>query len=156
MNSSSSMPSQSEQFLQGLCELVSGQLEGARADLEQTENLLDEAIEQLNTCFSMLGEGLERHEQACMPADSPSLRPHVHLAVTNLQFHDLTRQLLQRVKLRLLGLEAAAAAGLKLDAPRPQWSQALETLASQQTQLENSLQGELHQQDLSCGDIELF
>ena len=156
MNSSSAQPSPSEQFLQGFCELVQAQVEAACSDLTQTDNLLDEAIEQLNTCFNALGEGLEQHEAARMPADSPSLRPHVHLAITSLQFHDLTRQLLQRVRLRLEGLQTAATTGLSLDATRPDWTQALEVLAAQQSQLGKTLQGELHQQDLSCGDIELF
>ena len=156
MNSSRAKPDPSEQFLQVFCELVLAQLEAACSDLTQTDNLLDEAIEQLNTCFSALGEGLQQHEAARMPADSPSLRPHVHLAITSLQFHDLTRQLLQRVRLRLEGLQTAAAAGLSLDATQPDWPQALEVLAQQQSQLGKTLQGELQQQDLSCGDIELF
>lgn len=91
-----------------------------------------------------------------MPVDGPSLRPHVHLAITSLQFHDLTRQLLQRVKLRLQGLQIAAAAGLSLEAAPQNGAQALQVLETQQSQLESTLQGELHQQDLSCGDIELF
>lgn len=150
------MQSPSDQFLQGFCELVQGQLEAACADLTQTDNLLDEAIEQLNICFNALGEGLQQREDARIPADATSLRPHVHLAITNLQFHDLTRQLLQRVRLRLQGLQAAAVAGLPTDAERPDWPQALQVLKAQQSQLGQSLQGELHQQNLSCGDIELF
>lgn len=156
MNSSSAQSSPSDQFLQGFCELVQAQLEAACSDLTQTDNLLDEAIEQLNTCFSALGEGLQQHEEARMSADAPSLKPHVHLAITSLQFHDLTRQLLQRVRLRLEGLQTAAAAGLPTDATRPDWPQALQVLATQQSQLGRTLQGELNQQDLSCGDIELF
>lgn len=156
MNSSRVESAPSDQFLQGFCELVQAQLEAASADLTQTDNLLDEAIEQLNTCFNALGEGLQQHEEARMPVDGPSLRPHVHLAITSLQFHDLTRQLLQRVKLRLQGLQIAATAGLSLEAAPQNGAQALQVLETQQSQLESTLQGELHQQDLSCGDIELF
>lgn len=156
MNSSRVESNSSDQFLQGFCELVQAQLESACSDLTQTDNLLDEAIDQLNTCFNALGEGLQQHEAARMSDDGASLRPHVHLAITSLQFHDLTRQLLQRVRLRLQGLQIAAAAGLSMDATPSNRAQTLRVLETQQSQLESTLQGELHQQDLSCGDIELF
>lgn len=153
MNSSYATQQPALDYLQGLSELIQGQLEAACADVAQTGQLLDEAIDQLNLSFNALGEGLSRHESA----DVPSLTPHVHQAITGLQFHDLTNQLLKRITLRLEGLRAVVAAEpALLKGGEADWQQALLDLSTQQTVIELPLQGALRQQNLDSGDIELF
>ncbi|MDD2728373.1 hypothetical protein [Malikia sp.] len=154
MNSSYATQQPALDYLQGLSELIQGQLEAACADVAQTGQLLDEAVDQLNLSFNALGEGLSRHETA----DVPSLTPHVHQAITGLQFHDLTNQLLKRITLRLEGLRAVIAAEPTLlkGGGTADWQQALLALSAQQTVIELPLQGALRQQTLDSGDIELF
>jgi hypothetical protein len=154
MNSSSIGQEQAAQYLHGLSELIQGQLAAACADLEQTGELLDEAVDQLNLSFNALGEGLMQAQSGLTEA-SP-LVPHVHSAITGLQFHDLTSQLLQRILRRLEGLGEIVAAATTTDGRIPEWDRALQALAAQQAALEQRLQGGLRQQNLSGGDIELF
>jgi len=120
----------------------------------QTGELLDEAIDQLNLSFNALGEGLMQ-KQDPMGEASP-LVPHLHSAITGLQFHDLTSQLLQRILRRLEGMSEIVAAAASSDGSIPEWATALQELAEQQAALEQRLQGSLRQQDMSSGDIELF
>jgi hypothetical protein len=155
MNSSGAMPSQSALFVQEFFELVRGQLEAACAELTQTDRLLDEAIEQLSLSFHALGEGLQSTEDARIGQNDPPLLPYVHLAITSLQFHDLTHQLLERIHLRLEALKAAASA-LEPEGCEPDWALERETLGSRRAELDRKLHKELHQHDLSTGDIELF
>lgn len=157
MNSPNATQIQAVNYLSGLSELIQGQLEAACADVVQTGSLLDEAIDQLNFSFNALHEGLALHEAAlATDTDGPSLTQHVNSAVTGLQFHDLTNQLLQRIRLRLESLRDVVATGPVLDGAEPDWSRALETLATQQTAVEQQLQGALRQHDLDSGEIELF
>ena len=149
------MPSQSALFVQEFFELVRGQLEAACAELTQTDRLLDEAIEQLSLSFHALGEGLQSIESARIAENDQPLLPYVHLAVTSLQFHDLTHQLLERIHLRLEGLRNAAGT-LEPEATEPDWALERQTLGSRCTELNLKLHKELHQHDLSTGDIELF
>ena len=155
MNSSGAMPSQSALFVQEFFELVRGQLEAACAELTQTDQLLDEAIEQLSQSFHALGEGLQPSKDARIGQNDHALLPYVHLAITSLQFHDLTHQLLERIHLRLEGLRAAAS-GLESEAIEPDWALERQTLESRRAELDLKLHKELHQHDLSTGDIELF
>ncbi len=154
MNSSSISQDKATQYLHGLSELIQAQIEAACADLAQTGELLDEAVDQLNQNFNALGEGLMQGQDG---GDSSPLVPHVHSAITGLQFHDLASQLLQRVRQRLEGLsEIAAVAAAMSDDPVPDWDQARQTLIEQQSALEQRLQNRLRQQNLDSGDIELF
>lgn len=155
MNSSNASHIQAIDFLLGLSELIQAQLLAACADVEQTGSLLDEAIDQLNPSFSALSEGLQQQD-ASPASDAPPLTPHVHAAITGLQFHDLTSQLLHRIRLRLEGLREIVVTETELDSAEPDWGRALQTLTTQQAALEQQLQGALRQQTLDSGDIELF
>ena len=154
MNSSSIDPDKAAQYLHSLSELIQAQIEAACADLTQTGELLDEAVDQLNHSFNALGEGLMQEHDG--RADPSPLVPHVHSAITGLQFHDLASQLLQRIRQRLEGLgEITAAAAIPTE-PGPDWDQARQALMEQQSALEQRLQNRLRQQNLDSGDIELF
>jgi len=154
MNSSSIGQDKATQYLHGLSELIQAQIEAACADLAQTGELLDEAVDQLNQSFNALGEGLMQEQDD--RTDTSPLLPHVHSAITGLQFHDLASQLLQRIRQRLEGLSEIAAAAAMSDGPATDWDQSRQTLMEQQSALEQRLQNRLRQQNLDSGDIELF
>lgn len=153
MNSSHLTDKQALGYLLGLSELIQEQIEIACADVVQTGQLLDDAIDQLNASFQALGEGLIQPSPA---TDTSWLVPHVHSAITGLQFHDMTDQLLRRIKIRLQDVQEIVSNSLVTNEHTTDWDKSMELLAEQRTAIQKQLRGSLRQTSLDTGDVELF
>ncbi len=117
---------QLERLLSGVSDHGVRHLAEVEADLAQTGALLGDAIEKLGASFLAIHAAARAQQEmvALLAADnaiapeiiaklqamSGEMNQHVGIAVTNLQFHDLTSQLIGRVLQRVAGLQQVLAA----------------------------------------------
>ncbi len=175
------MGSQLKELLSGLSDHGHQQLNEAEKDLAQTTVLLREAITKLGNSFLSIHEAVTRQQKTIdellVRHPAPELAEqfkevqseigsHVNLAVTSLQFQDMTSQLIDRTIRRIGGIRDVLGT---LDVSgRDGWStgdpqdiSALiacmnNALAEQEARLENLLQRSVSQTHMESGDVELF
>lgn len=133
----------------------------AMADLRQISLILDEAVITLNNSFFSIHDGLEAYRDSCDDLVVDQVTPSMNKAVTALQFHDLTSQLLSRVVNRLDGLRDIVGYTQHLTSDKS------ENIAERLTRLDrrmlelsdvlhNKFSQSLNQQHMESGDVELF
>lgn len=149
------------------------------ADLTQTLFLLDEAIAKLSVSFTAIHQAVSEqqarldalltqypliHQQAYAIYEMREvISDEVNGAVTGLQFHDLTSQLLTRTLGRVNGLrDLLLTLPLQADEAHPaadvaaRLRQLSEGLQRHSVALDGRLTQPVRQQHLGCGDVELF
>ncbi len=110
-----------------LASLSQQQLRVAEQSLLQTQEILAEAIKQLNASFLGIHEVIKTHDDVHKQEESPAVgssKPvvtvenaaavHVNSAVTALQFQDISSQLLTDSQLRIAGVCGLLAAALPM------------------------------------------
>lgn len=169
-------------LLSGVAEHGARHLSEVETDLHHTSYLLAEAIEKLGQSFITVHQLVSEQqqymdtvmEQYAMPTDVKSkfdayeqqIGAEVNKVVTGLQFHDLTTQLNARTVKRVDGLRNL------LNQLLMQWDEMvlhneheeidvllrnmLSMLTDGSSQLEGGLRQPVKQQDMSCGEIDLF
>lgn len=168
--------------LSGLSEQGVQHLTEIETDLLQTNLLLEEAIAKLGASFmavhgavavqqemvdAMIAAGSVSKESADgIRAMSAEIGRHVNDAVTGLQFQDMTRQLIERVLKRVIGLRAmmgtlgSSAQGLPEEGGNEQMSAVLRSINKQMLmqnqELTDALWKTVRQKHMDSGDIELF
>lgn len=163
----------------------------AEADITQTSLLLNEAIEKLSASFlyiySTINEQQQMLEKVVTEAHIPSeqldkfmvyrdkIGDEINMVVTEMQFQDLTSQLLARTIKRLHGLrgvlsslaggdtqsdqtsaEVSHQEDVNHDAVRANLHLASTNLSHRSSELQAGMIKQVNQQHLGCGEIELF
>jgi hypothetical protein len=159
-------------------------LSEVEADLHHTSFLLGEAIEKLGVSFMAVHEAVMEQQQyldkmiethalpEAIKADIQKYRQHigneVDRVVTGLQFHDLTTQLNARTVKRVNGLrhlftqlltewdEMATEFKYEDKTIAALLTKMSESLGNGSVALEGGLRQPVKQQDMACGDIDLF
>lgn len=152
------------------------------ADLHQTTDLLTQAIDKLGRSFIGIHESVaaQRAAIAALPDGTPmnpTLRAdiamlqeatdtHINAAVTALQFHDMTSQLIGRVAghvggLRdIFGLIGDDCAALASDSPDAMAAAVLHSIGvrldEKSEKRDAAARKAVHQTHMESGDIELF
>lgn len=152
------------------------------ADLMQTTFLLSEAIEKLGVSFMAIHQAVTEQQQelelliahhefnkeetAKLDGFKKKIGEEVNMAVTGLQFQDLTSQLIARTIKRVNGLrellETLASHGDAIDPDQEhdEIARFLEVMSHNLNTGSNALSGGLRrsvsQQDMGTGEIELF
>jgi len=150
------------------------------SDLMQTTYLLTEAIEKLSRSFTAIHQAVaeqqERIEQLLQLHAGPEvdaitetreiISDEVNAAVTGMQFHDMTSQLITRTINRVKGLRELLAAlathgdGADLVHEHEDIARLLDemssSLKSRSIELDGGLRKAVRQQHMGAGDIELF
>ena len=151
-------------------------------DLTQTSLLITEAIDKLAASFlaihsavtaqqsiidSVLGEASSHQaERTALDALRVEIGAHANAAITNLQFQDMTSQLIDRSRTRVQGLHQTLT-HLGTNATHitdednqtslvKQLDQLRESVSKHSTKLDGSLRKAVNQTHLESGDIELF
>lgn len=174
--------SQVKRLLSALSDHGNQHLTEVETDLVQTNFLLGEAIEKLDTSFMAIHDAVSAQQHAVdlllagqklTPEISEKLKAvqreiglHVNAAVTGLQFQDMTSQLIGRMVRRVAGLrDVLGAVGVggagMMDASDTEEMAALlgainEALENQSSKLESLLWKAVNQTHMESGDIELF
>lgn len=169
-------------LLSGVSEHGRRHLAEVETDLVQTENLLQEAIDKLTSCFLAIhgavaarqvlvdrlvaGETLTQDERDTITRMSAEIAQQVNTAVTSMQFQDMTGQLLNRSVKRVSGLAeflgtlGAHGAGIVPESGQEEIVDRLGKmsmdLAIQSLELKGVLRKSVEQQHMESGDIELF
>jgi hypothetical protein len=151
-------------------------------DLLQTELLLEEAIDKLTASFLAIhgaigarqalldrllaGEALSDEERGALARMSEEIGQHVNLAVTSMQFQDMTGQLIERSLKRVSGLSeflgtlGAHGKGIVAESGSEEIVDRLGkvsiALAIQSLELRSVLRKSVEQKHLESGDVELF
>ena len=173
---------QLKSMLTGLSERGIQHLTDVETDLLQTNLLLEEAIAKLvasfmavNAAISVQQEMMEglisgqvpaEESAAGMRAISEEIVRHIGDAITGMQFHDMTRQLIERIMKRIIGLRGIMAslgssgAGMPVDAESERLVAIMRSinrqLALQNAELNEMLWKTVRQKHMDSGDIELF
>lgn len=182
MNRKKILGSHVKRLLSGVSDHGKRHLTEVETDLIQTELLLEEAIEKLTGAFMAIHaavaaqqETIELLLQGGSPAPEQRARlqalagevgEHVNVAITSMQFQDMTGQLLDRALKRVTGLReflgTLGAHGQDL-VPESGNDEIVEllgkvsmALAIQSLELRSVLRKAVNQQHLESGDIELF
>lgn len=176
------LASQLERLLAGVSDHGVRHLAEVEADLAQTAALLGEAIEKLGASFTAIHVAacaqqemmdrlavekmLSAETIARLKSMSGALEGHATTAVVNLQFHDLTSQLLERVLQRVAGLQQvlAAVGSTSLAVPPESGNEQViallngigKKMAAQSNRLDSSLWKTVRQDHMESGEIELF
>jgi hypothetical protein len=171
-----------KRLLSGVSEHGRRHLAEVQTDLVQTEVLLQEAIDKLTASFLAIhgavaarqalldrvlaGEALAQDEREALARMSDDIAQHVNLAVTSMQFQDMTGQLLNRSVKRVSGLAdflgtlGAHGEGIVPESGHEEIVDRLGKvsmdLAIQSLELKSVLRKSVEQQHLESGDIELF
>ena len=171
-----------KRLLSGVSEHGRRHLAEVQTDLVQTEVLLQEAIDKLTSSFLAIhgaiaarqalidrvlaGETLSQEEREALARMSDDIAQHVNLAVTSMQFQDMTGQLLNRSVKRVSGLSdflgtlGAHGEGIVPESGHEEIVDRLGKvsmdLAIQSLELKSVLRKSVEQQHLESGDIELF
>ena len=155
-------------------------LQDAEDDLDQTLFLLTQAIETLSSGFMQINQlvnkqqtliyqvldaGNEVKQDAALKVLRAQIDEEINKVVTNLQFQDLTSQLITRSVQRISGLRdllnvIASHPTDMHDSPNPTVEQLLETihdsLSVKSGALTDGLTQEVKQKHMVSGEIELF
>jgi hypothetical protein len=172
------LASQLELLLSGVSDHGARHLAEVETDLAQTVSLLGEAIEKLGASFMAIHDAARAQQEmvnvlvsekaiapeniAKLKAMSGEMNRHVSAAVTNLQFHDLTSQLIGHVLQRVAGLqEVLAAFGADRFAAPPdsgdeQIIAFLNRVNEKVAKLDSVLCKTVRQDHMESGEIELF
>lgn len=163
----------------------SRQLTEVESDLVQTNILLGEAIGKLGNSFMDLHRSVQTQQQllesvmhsggtitdehiAALKEMQGEVNRNVNIAVTGLQFQDMTSQLLERIVRRVIGLREAlgvlSANSFEILPEQHQSEEELEVLLANTINsmeeklalLENGLWKAVRQTRMESGDIELF
>jgi hypothetical protein len=171
-----------KRLMSGVSEHGRRHLAEVETDLVQTELLLQEAIDKLTASFLAIhgaiaarqplvdrllaGEPLLEDERQALARMSDEIGQHVNLAVTSMQFQDMTGQLIDRSVKRVTGLSeflgtlGAHGAGIVPDSGHEEIVERLGkvhmALAIQSLELKSVLRKSVSQQHMESGDIELF
>ncbi|MFZ6817567.1 chemotaxis protein [Undibacterium sp. Ji22W] len=182
MSKKKNLGSQVKQLLSGVSDHGVAHLLEVETDLVQTTILLAEAIEKLGENFLDLHTSITSQEEQILdlvntgliPKDSieklakiqSDIATHINLAVTSLQFQDLTSQLISRTVQRSVGLRELLSTldmvgnVIPIDGETEEISAVLteitEKLEQQSVELKSLLRKTVNQQHLNSGDIELF
>lgn len=182
MSKKKNLGSQVKQLLSGVSDHGVAHLLEVETDLVQTTILLAEAIEKLGENFLDLHTSITSQEEQILELINTGLIPkdnveklakiqadiaaHINLAVTSLQFQDLTNQLISRTVQRSVGLRELLSTldmvgnVIPSDGGTEEISVALaeitEKLEQQSVELKSLLRRTVNQQHLNSGDIELF
>jgi hypothetical protein len=151
-------------------------------DLLQTELLLEEAIDKLTASFMAIHSAVGARQETIdrlLAGDTPTLEDsqklsamsgeigqHVNVAITSMQFQDMTSQLIERTLKRVAGLRdflgTLSEHGADI-APETDSDEIVErlgkvsmALAIQSLELRSMLRKSVEQRHLESGDIELF
>lgn len=169
-------------LLSGVAEQGTQHLTEVETDLVQTTFLLSEAIEKLGESFMAIHEAVCAQQMivdtllqngsatadtsAKLKAMQEEIGKHVNAAVTGLQFHDMTNQLIGRTMKRINGLrDVLASMGTNAAAMAPddeaektveRLEQIGKLLEAQSTELESGLWKAVNQIHMESGDVELF
>jgi hypothetical protein len=171
-----------KRLLSGVSDHGKRHLAEVETDLLQTELLLEEAIDKLSASFLAIhstvaarqvlvdrllaGEALSDEERRALSGMSDDIAQHVNLAVTSMQFQDMTGQLLTRSLKRVTGLSeflgtlGAHGEGIVPESGSDEIVDRLGkvsmALAIQSLELRSVLRKSVEQRHLESGDIELF
>ncbi len=171
-----------KRLLSGVSDHGKRHLTEVETDLIQTELLLEEAIEKLTGAFMAIhtvvgaqqdtidlllaGGTPSAEDSARLGGMSGEIGAHVNVAITSMQFQDMTSQLIDRTLKRVTGLReflgtlGAYSADLGPESGSEEIVELLgkisTALAVQSLELRNVLRKAVHQQHLESGDIELF
>jgi hypothetical protein len=173
---------QVKRLLSAISERGAEHLTEIESDLAQTNVLLSEAIEKLGASFISMHAAIEAQRELIGLALSGATAPpdiaerlksrqqeialHVNAAITGLQFHDMTNQLIGRALCRVDGLRNAfgvigsSVAGIP-DESNPEKVDAVlaginSVLDEQNSKLASALRKAVCQTHMESGDIELF
>jgi hypothetical protein len=171
-----------KRLMSGVSEHGKKHLTEVETDLIQVELLLEEAIEKLTSSFMAVhgavasqqdclnrllkGEATSEEERARLASMSDEIGAHVNVAVTSMQFQDMTAQLIDRSLKRVTGLReflgtlGTHGADLVPESGNEEIVDLLGkvsmALAIQSLELRSVLRKAVNQQHLESGDIELF
>lgn len=171
-----------KRLLSGVSDHGRRHLAEVETDLLQTELLLEEAIDKLTASFLAIhsaigarqglidrllaGQALSEAERATLAGMSAEIAQHVSLAVTSMQFQDMTGQLLNRSLKRVTGLSEFLGTLGKHGAdilPESGHEEIVDrlgkvsmALAIQSLELRSVLRKSVEQRHLESGDVELF
>jgi len=171
-----------KRLLSGVSDHGRRHLAEVETDLLQTELLLEEAIDKLAASFLAIhgtigarqalvdrllaGEALSDQERGALAHMSDEIGQHVNLAVTSMQFQDMTGQLIERSLKRVSGLseflgtlgahgkDIVAESGSEEIVER--LGKVSMALAIQSLELRSVLRKSVEQKHLESGDVELF
>jgi hypothetical protein len=159
---SQAVESQIDSLLASFSHLVDSHIAEVSADLRQIGLILDEAIIKLDHSFYAINDQLAAHGSDLTAQEmSDSLTPHLNQAITGLQFHDLTSQLLFCAATRLDGLREIIQHSKSLGADgevdlAQRLLEADQNLLTLSHNLHHSFTQSLRQQHMESGDVELF
>jgi hypothetical protein len=171
-----------KRLLSGVSDHGRRHLAEVETDLLQTELLLEEAIDKLTASFLAIhgaigarqalldrllaGEALADEERSALVRMSDEIGQHVNLAVTSMQFQDMTGQLIERSLKRVSGLSeflgtlGAHGKDIVADSGSEEIVDRLGkvsmALAIQSLELRSVLRKSVEQKHLESGDVELF
>lgn len=171
-----------KRLLSGVSDHGKRHLTEVETDLIQTQLLLEEAIDKLTVSFMAIHTAVDArqqtvdlllaggtpsaHDHALLSSMSGEVGKHVNTAITNLQFQDMTSQLIERTLKRVTGLrEFLGTLGAHGAAVVPEsdseeivelLSKVSMALAIQSLELRSVLRKAVNQHHLKSGDIELF
>ena len=183
MTTDPQMSSEMKQLLSDVFTHANQHLTEVGGDLQQATSLLAEAIEKLNSNFTQMCEtinaqqriietiahriNLVGEESDALKANTMLINRHINAAVTNLQFQDMTDQLISRIVKRVEGLKLVLAT-LKVESlesvssRRNSYRAAAELrrvdalLIQKSVELEKALWKAVCQTHMESGDVELF
>lgn len=171
-----------QRLLNGVAEHGAQHLLEVEADMQQTADLLSEAIDKLSAGFMRLHASVVAQQQmvdAVLAGQHADAMQHlgesrerisreVDAVVTGLQFQDMTSQLIDRTLQRIHGLREVLAAlaqhsdlaAQQHDTPQHDMTQLLGTLnqslSLKSGALQDGLRRQVSQKHMESGDIELF
>lgn len=133
-------------------QLVESHVVEISADLMQIRLLLDEAITKLDHSFNGVYAAIEQQRSDVGGETNKTVKLHLHQAITGLQFHDLTSQLLDRATRRLDGLCDIIDYSHNMASDEGEAN----NLQQLSNNLHNTFSQSLRQQHMDSGDVELF
>jgi molecular chaperone DnaK (HSP70) len=171
-----------KRLLSGVSDHGRRHLSEVETDLVQTNLLLEEAINKLTSSFMAIHQTVDASQQTIdrmLAGETPSLEDsarlsamsgeigqHVNVAITSMQFQDMTSQLLDRTLRRVTGLRNFLTTLSEHGAdivPESDSDEIVErlgkvsmALAIQSLELRSMLRKSVEQKHLESGDIELF
>ncbi len=171
-----------KRLLSGVSDHGKKHLTEVETDLIQTELLLEEAIEKLTSSFMAIhnavsarqeavnallaGGTVDEDARAALANMTDEIGMHVNIAITSMQFQDMTAQLIDRTLKRVTGLReflgtlGAHGADLVPESGNEEIVDLLGkvsmALAIQSLELRSVLRKAVNQKHLESGDIELF
>jgi molecular chaperone DnaK (HSP70) len=171
-----------KRLLSGVSDHGRRHLSEVETDLVQTNLLLEEAINKLTSSFMAIHQTVDARQQTIdrmLAGETPSLEDsarlsamsgeigqHVNVAITSMQFQDMTSQLLDRTLRRVTGLRNFLTTLSEHGAdivPESDSDEIVErlgkvsmALAIQSLELRSMLRKSVEQKHLESGDVELF